>query len=177
MFCRYCGELISDDAKFCPSCGEETPAGEFSAAQIPTAQVPVQIQIIQGGTQKTKTPTAVKVLLILIAFGVLMSFFWIVIPIIGSQRNVKEAFGHAWSYELGDTEIIFDFPNNTMTYEFNDTYFDFEMDWELKGRVLTISIEDDDPETYNVSFSDHRRTMTLTDTEDEWDTMTLRRIN
>lgn len=106
-----------------------------------------------------------------------MSIFWIVIPIIGSQRNVKEAFSHAWSYELGDTEMIFDFPNNTMTYEFNDASFDFEMDWKLKGRVLTISIEDDDPEIYKVSFSDHRRTMTLTDTEDEWDTMTLRRIN
>lgn len=68
MFCRYCGELISDDAKFCPGCGEETPAGEFFEAQIPTAQVPVQIQIIQGGTQKTKPPTAVKVLLILNCF-------------------------------------------------------------------------------------------------------------
>lgn len=89
MFCRYCGELISDDAKFCPGCGEETPAGEFFAAQIPTTQVPVQIQIIQGGTQKTKPPTAVKVLLILIAFGVLMSIFWIVIPITALKGTLK----------------------------------------------------------------------------------------
>ncbi|MDE6731549.1 MAG: zinc-ribbon domain-containing protein [Oscillospiraceae bacterium] len=174
MFCRFCGEPISDDAKYCPRCGGETPADEFSAAKAP-----MQIQIIQGGAQniqKAETPTAAKVLIALVAFGILATFLGIVIPIIGSKRNDKEAFGHAWSYDLGDSEIIYDFPNNTMIFKFNDTSIDFEMDWKLKGRVLTLSIKDDDPENYKVSFSNHRRTMRLASTEDEWDIMTLRRI-
>lgn len=174
MFCRYCGEPISDDANFCPSCGGETPAAQASAPQIP-----VQIQIIQAKSQniqKAETPTAAKVLIALVAFGILTTFLGIVIPFIGARGNDKRAFTHAWAYELGDSEIIYDFPNNTMIFEFKNTSIDFEMDWKLKGRVLTISIEDDAPETYRVSFSDHRRTMRLASTEDEWDTMTLRRI-
>lgn len=164
MFCRYCGKPISDNAKFCPNCG-----GEIQE------QIPVQTVIVPA--TKKEPSAAARALIAIVAFAVFAAFWGIFIPFIGARKNDKEAFNHAWTYNLNETEMIFDFPHDTMTFEFNGASLDFEMDWTLKGRVLTISIEDDEPETYKVSFSNHRRTMRLTNTEDEWNTMTLWRVD
>lgn len=172
MFCRYCGAAVSDSALFCPSCGGETSAAASEAA-------PVRIEIIQGSalTQKTKIPTAAKVLLILFACGVLMTIFGIFIPmIIGYQGKTSEAFKHSWTYDFHGTEMVFDFPRDKVSIELFDTPIDFDMEWSRKGRVLTLSVEENAPETYRITFGDRSRKMVLTNSDDSSDVMILTRI-
>ena len=53
MFCRYCGNQLPDEAKFCPKCGKITEAAQ--AAAEPAAQ-PVAESVVETAVEPVAQP-------------------------------------------------------------------------------------------------------------------------
>lgn len=186
IYCRYCGNKLLDEALVCPRCNGATPAGEKSGifqekkpVEKPNPQ-PIQQSeqtVIVKTVQKTKIPFIVKVLIFLFALGAISPVLAFVIPTISSQINLNNAFKDAWKCDYQGAEFVFDFPQDKITVEFNDTQVDVNMDWSRKGKVLTISNEESDPLTFTFAFENHLEKMILTNTKDESDVITLTRVH
>lgn len=172
MFCRYCGEQISNEVKFCPNCGEATPAGEQSVmfqekkpVEQPNPQ-PIQQSgqsVIVKPVKKKKIPAIVIILCIPILLVVVANILVFIVPTVQSQI-IGGRFKHVWTCDYNSTEMTFDFPRNTLTIEELGVSVNYNMEWKLKGDNLTLTINGEKPETYQTFYSDNYRTLELVGT-------------
>ena len=65
-YCRYCGALLDEDSKFCPSCGKAVNKASET------------IDVSYSGNKPTTFHTLAKVFLILS----IITSFWMIIPLI-----------------------------------------------------------------------------------------------
>ncbi|MBQ8783072.1 MAG: zinc-ribbon domain-containing protein [Clostridia bacterium] len=149
MFCKRCGKLIPDDAKFCPKCGLENPFVDYKVKpkseppkQQPPRPQPQNPTSTQPKVQKTSTAKKSGSWVKIVA-GIALAA-----AVIGLIVNLAggSSLKGTWLSETGDYSITFSDSETGYFYEngvvmnasermMNFTYF-------TDGDKLTITVEE-----------------------------------
>ena len=98
MYCKKCGKELADDARFCPSCGEEqTPTtfeDPFTATVIPEVEEkkPLRVWSIFARVGKILGIVAAATSVIPFLIGLQVGIFGIVFSCLGRKALTEEAY-------------------------------------------------------------------------------------